>query len=286
MDGQREGERREDGCRCRFLISPYCSAEKWQHPSHLFRFYSSSAPTSPHPPPPQPRTCQVGGAVCIALPIRVALFDGGGPIAECGGEDGRTMLYQRCADGSVIAGSGTMQWRPGSRRISEREVPVGSTIPPRSPRFSIHLPTGARGGSPAMAVRGVDVGARGDEEVHDGVVGTADGIVQGGDALLIGLAWVVHLGTPEAEGFSLACLPQNPPLGSPNLGEWRRGHLTSFTACCTTSSSPVSAASNSSTSGLRRARRALRGDPTLRSTERISCGPGRGFSKATAQRGK
>lgn len=47
-----------------------------------------------------------------------------------------------------------------------------------------------------MAVRGVDVGARGDEEVHDGVVGTADGIVQGGDALLVGLAWVVHLGTP------------------------------------------------------------------------------------------
>lgn len=58
-----------------------------------------------------------------------------------------------------------------------------------------------------MAVRGVDVGARGDEEVDDGVVGTADGIVQGGDALLIGLAWVVHLGTSGGGGFSLPVTP-------------------------------------------------------------------------------
>jgi hypothetical protein len=58
-----------------------------------------------------------------------------------------------------------------------------------------------------VAVRGVDVGARSDEEVHDGVVGTADGIVQGGDALLVGLAWVVHLGTPGGGGFSPACPP-------------------------------------------------------------------------------
>lgn len=127
-----------------------------------------------------------------------------------------------------------------------------------------------------MAVRGVNIGARGDEEVHNGIVGTADGIVQSGDALLIGLAWVIHLGTGR-EGLSLAC---HPVLSY--TVTWGRGTrlLTSFTACCTTSNSPVSAASNSSTSGLSRARRALRGDPTLRSTERISCRTKWGFSEA------
>lgn len=57
-----------------------------------------------------------------------------------------------------------------------------------------------------MAVRGVNIGARGDEEVHNGIVGTADGIVQSGDALLIGLAWVIHLGTGR-EGLSLTYHP-------------------------------------------------------------------------------
>ena len=56
-----------------------------------------------------------------------------------------------------------------------------------------------------MAVRGVNIGAGGDEEVHNGVVGTADGVVQSGDALLIGLAWVIHLGT--GRGLSSTCHP-------------------------------------------------------------------------------
>lgn len=51
--------------------------------------------------------------------------------------------------------------------------------------------------SPAVTVGGIDVGTRPNEEVHDGVVGTADGIVQGGDALLIWLAGVIHLGGKE-----------------------------------------------------------------------------------------
>lgn len=84
------------------------------------------------PPPPQPHTCQVHGAVRIALTIRVALFDGGSAVAECGGEDGRAMLHQCCADGSVVAGGGTVQWRPGGGRVSEREVPTGRAILPRS----------------------------------------------------------------------------------------------------------------------------------------------------------
>lgn len=128
-----------------------------------------------------------------------------------------------------------------------------------------------------MAVRGVNIGARGNEEVHNGVVGTADGVVQSGDALLIGLAWVIHLGT--GGGLSPACYPVQSLHCHVGGGGWEgERHLTSFTACCTTSSSPVSAASNSSTSGLSRARRALRGDPTLRSTERISCRTKWGFS--------
>lgn len=57
-------------------------------------------------------------------------------------------------------------------------------------------------GSPAVAVGGVDVGSRRNEEVYDGVVGAADGVVQGRDALLIGLTWVIHLGGCETERLS------------------------------------------------------------------------------------
>lgn len=61
------------------------------------------APTPLPPPQAQPRTCQVGGTVCVALSVRVALFDGSGAVTESGGKDGRTVLYQGGADGSVVA---------------------------------------------------------------------------------------------------------------------------------------------------------------------------------------
>lgn len=61
------------------------------------------APTPLPAPQAQPRTCQVGGTVCVALSVRVALFDGSGAVTESGGKDGRTVLYQGGADGSVVA---------------------------------------------------------------------------------------------------------------------------------------------------------------------------------------
>lgn len=72
------------------------------------------------------------------------------------------------------------------------ERPLGTPPAPSPP----HAGRARRQGSPAVAVRGVDIGPGRDEEVHDGVVGAADGVVQGGDALLVGLARVVHLDRP------------------------------------------------------------------------------------------
>jgi hypothetical protein len=63
------------------------------------------------------------------------------------------MLHQCCADGSVIAGSGTMQWRPGGKRISEREVPASSTILLLS-QGPTRLPTGARWGLTSRGCQG------------------------------------------------------------------------------------------------------------------------------------
>lgn len=46
---------------------------------------------------------------------------------------------------------------------------------------------------PAVAVWRTDVGSRANQEVHHAVVAPADGVVEGGDALVIGLAGVGHL---------------------------------------------------------------------------------------------
>lgn len=77
-------------------------------------------------PPPcipkwPPLTCQVSGTVCVSLPVRVTLLDGGGPVAQGGGEDGSAMLHQNRADGSVIAGCSTVQRGPGVGRCQESQ---------------------------------------------------------------------------------------------------------------------------------------------------------------------
>ncbi|KAG8143694.1 hypothetical protein E2320_000877, partial [Naja naja] len=89
-------------------------------------------------------------ALVVAFSIRVALLDGQAPVAEGGGKDGGPVLHQRDADGSVVARSCAVQG--------------------------------------AVAVWRIDVGANIDQEVHNAVVGPADGVVQGGDALVVRLA--------------------------------------------------------------------------------------------------
>lgn len=49
------------------------------------------------------------------------------------------------------------------------------------------------GASPAVAVGSVHVDPKVQQEPHDVVVAGTDGVVQGGDALVVGLAGVLHL---------------------------------------------------------------------------------------------
>lgn len=49
-----------------------------------------------------------------------------------------------------------------------------------------------------MAVWRIDVGPNIDQEVHDAIVGPTDGVVQGGDALVVRLARVVQLWQEKA----------------------------------------------------------------------------------------
>lgn len=46
---------------------------------------------------------------------------------------------------------------------------------------------------PAVAVRCADICSNADQEVHHVVVAPTDGIMKGGDSLIIGLAGVTHL---------------------------------------------------------------------------------------------
>lgn len=46
---------------------------------------------------------------------------------------------------------------------------------------------------PAVAVWCADIGSNANQEVHHVVVAPTDGVVKGSDALIIGLAGVVHL---------------------------------------------------------------------------------------------
>lgn len=62
--------------------------------------------------PVLPHTCQVSGAVSVTLAVGVAFLDGGGPITERGGKDGRAVLHQRRADGRVVARRGAVQRCP------------------------------------------------------------------------------------------------------------------------------------------------------------------------------
>lgn len=93
---------------------------------------ASWAAQSPRPPPSPrgvPRTCQVSGAVGVTLAVGVALLDGGGSVAERGGEDCCAVLHQRRADGRVVARRRAVQRCP--RRGGVREWP---RIRPRVPR--------------------------------------------------------------------------------------------------------------------------------------------------------
>lgn len=63
-------------------------------------------------------------------------------------------------------------------------------------RLSCLLPSSAPthpGASPAVTVGGVHVDPEVQQEPHDVVVAGADGVMQGGDALVVGLAGVLHL---------------------------------------------------------------------------------------------
>lgn len=89
----------------------------------------------PPPDPAPPRTCQVRGAVAVTLPVGVALLDGGGAVAERGGEDGRAVLHQRRADGRVVARGRAVQRRPrrGGGRERRERPPAGGPVRRRRP---------------------------------------------------------------------------------------------------------------------------------------------------------
>lgn len=124
------------------------------------------------------------------------------------------MLHQGDADGSVIARSRAMQWCPRMQREARRRPTQERSAfcsrgsargapPPHRPqvlqRLQSPLPVRA-GGSPAMAVGRIDIGPDIDQEVHDAVVGPTDGVVQGGDPLVVRLARVIQLQQEKAEG--------------------------------------------------------------------------------------
>lgn len=68
-----------------------------------------------------------------------------------------------------------------------------------------------------MAVRGVDVGPNVDEEIHNVVVGPTDGIVEGGDALIVGLTGVIQLARKRRNTVSLSS-HKNEPIAHKELG--------------------------------------------------------------------
>lgn len=90
--------------------------------------------------------------------------------------------------------------------------PWGATPgPPACPCLLLHLPeswtSGAapvcvdhvpQGPSPAITVGGIHIDPKVQQELHDVVVAGADGVVQWGDAFVIGLARVFHLRTQGA----------------------------------------------------------------------------------------
>lgn len=148
-----------------------------------------------------PLTCQVAEALVVAVSIWVALLDGQAPVAERGGKDGGPMLHQSNADGSVVARSCAVQGGPGRKEAASSGkacIVSGQRAHRvlRSPQAGGHHPSCSPSrpwDSPAVAVWRIDVGPNVDQEVHDAVVGPTDGIVQGGDALVIRLARVIQL---------------------------------------------------------------------------------------------
>ena len=55
---------------------------------------------------------------------------------------------------------------------------------------------------PSVAIWCTNIGSNADQEIHHIVMTSADGIVKGGDAFIIGLAGVVHLNnTYRKRGF-------------------------------------------------------------------------------------
>lgn len=70
-----------------------------------------------------------------------------------------------------------------------------------------------------MAVRRIDVGPNVDQEVHNAVVGPTDGIVQGGDALVVRLARVIQLGQERGREPSKA---EHTGLQNGHTNSWDR----------------------------------------------------------------
>lgn len=89
-------------CEWRSAASPTPNSGQMDSPVPMTPFPGGGPARLPKGPV-LPHTCQVSGAVCVTLAVGVALLDGGGTITECGGEDGRAVLHQCCADGRVVA---------------------------------------------------------------------------------------------------------------------------------------------------------------------------------------
>ena len=74
---------------------------------------------------------------------------------------------------------------------------------------------------PAVTVWSADIGSNTNQDVHHVVMAATDGIVQGGDAFIVGLAGVAHLWKTFLISLSLLLLPlswfQNDLLLTPNL---------------------------------------------------------------------
>lgn len=94
-----------------------------------------------------------------------------------------------------------------------------------------------------MTVWGADIGPDANQKVYDVVVTSADGVVKGGDAFVVGLARVGHLQGSRGHRS-----------GHKDVLHGSGSARTSCTAFCTVSSSPTSAPSRARTCGLSRAR--------------------------------
>lgn len=134
-------------------------------------------------------TPQEALALLEAGGVRVTFLGGGGAVALRHGHHSGSVPHQELAQVAVVARGGAMQRRPAGQK--NREVDEKTRRPTDCGRDSGHRIH--QGNLPAVAVWRADIGSGANQEVHHIVMASANGVVKGGDALVVGLAGVAHL---------------------------------------------------------------------------------------------